>query len=557
MKGIIKYAAASVIGAVLLLLTTSAVEGPDGFKMGRNMEVMVNMLRDLSLFYVDDVDPDKLLKDAAAGMTAGLDPYTVYISEDEMDDFQIMTTGRYGGVGSLIRQGHDGVVFAEPYRGAPADRAGIVIGDKIIEVDGRSASDMTTDQVSALMKGKVGTKLKLKIEKFYTGDTVEVELKREMINIPGIPYYGMLNDSVGYILNVDFTEDVSRDMRNAVLALKEQGAKALILDYRNNGGGVLQEAVKIVSCFVPRGTEVVSLKGRNPEENAVFNTPNEPLDTEMPLVVLVNNGSASAAEVVAGALQDMDRAVLVGRRTFGKGLVQTTRPQGYNSYLKLTTAKYYLPSGRCIQAIGYASRAEDGTLSHIPDSLITEFKTAAGRKVYDGGGVMPDVRIPAEYVNRFAYIVYGKGYIDDYVDMFMRANTDREVVPGEFRITNEDYAAFVEFMSDKDVEWQSETKLLLAKLKEAAEAERYTETVGDYITAIEENLDDDVQEALKLYKKELSELIENEIVLRRAYNQGVVVQNLAKDADVREAVELFADMERYDEILTGKDTDRK
>lgn len=557
MKGIIKYATASVVGAVLLLLATSAVESPDGFKMGRNMEVMVNMLRDLSLFYVDDVDPDKLLRDAAAGMTSGLDPYTVYISEDDMDDFQIMTTGRYGGVGSLIRQGHDGVVFAEPYRGAPADRAGIVIGDKIIEVDGRSASDMTTDQVSALMKGKVGTKLKLKIEKFYTGDTVEVELKREMINIPGIPYYGMLNDSVGYILNVDFTEDVSRDMRNAVLALKEQGAKALILDYRNNGGGVLQEAVKIVSCFMPRGTEVVSLKGRNPEENAVFNTPNEPLDTEIPLVVLVNNGSASAAEVVAGALQDMDRAVLVGRRTFGKGLVQTTRPQGYNSYLKLTTAKYYLPSGRCIQAIDYASRTEDGTLSHIPDSLITEFKTAAGRKVYDGGGVMPDVRIPAEYVNRFAYIVYGKGYIDDYVDMFMRANTDREVVPGEFRITNEDYAAFVEFMSDKDVEWQSETKLLLAKLKEAAEAERYTETIGDYITAIEENLDDDVQEALKLYKKELSELIENEIVLRRAYNQGVVVQNLAKDADVREAMELFADMERYDEILTGKDTDRK
>lgn len=557
MKGIIRYAAASVAGAVLLLVATSAAEGPDGFKMGRNMEVMVNMLRDLSLFYVDDVDPDKLLKDAAAGMTSGLDPYTVYISEDDMDDFQIMTTGRYGGVGSLIRQRRDGVVFAEPYKGAPADRAGIVIGDKIIEVDGRPASDMTTDQVSALMKGKVGTKLKLKIEKFYTGDTVEVELKREMINIPGIPYYGMLNDSVGYILNVDFTEDVSRDMRNAVLALKKQGAKALILDYRNNGGGVLQEAVKIVSCFVPRGTEVVSLKGRNPEENAVFNTPNEPLDTEIPLVVLVNNGSASASEVVAGALQDMDRAVLVGRRTFGKGLVQTTRPQGYNSYLKLTTAKYYLPSGRCIQAIDYASRAEDGTLSHIPDSLITEFKTAAGRKVYDGGGVMPDVRVPAEYVNRFAYIVYGKGYIDDYVDMFMRANTDREVVPGEFRITDEDYAAFVEFMSDKDVEWQSETKLLLAKLKEAAEAERYTETVGDYITAIEENLDDDVQEALKLYKEELSELIENEIVLRRAYNEGVVVQNLAKDADVQEALALLADMERYNEILAGKDTDRK
>ena len=431
-KGI-KYGLCVLAGAVVLAVATAAVPPPDGFRMGRNMEVLVNMLRDISLFYVDDVDPDELLSDAAAGMTAGLDPYTVFISEEDMDTFQLLTTGRYGGVGSLIRKSGDGVVFAEPYKGSPADRAGIVVGDRILEIDGQDASAMTTEQVSSLMKGEPGTRLKMKVAKFYTGDTVQVELKREIINIPGIPYYGMLPDSVGYILNIDFTDEVSNDMRNAIMSLREQGAKALILDYRNNGGGIVQEAVKILSFFVPRGTEVVSLRGRNPEENAVFTTQQDPLDTEIPLVVLVNNGSASAAEIVAGALQDMDRAVLVGRRTFGKGLVQSTRPLGYNAYLKVTTAKYYLPSGRCIQAIDYASRAEDGTLSHIPDSLITEFRTAAGRRVYDGGGVMPDVRVPAEYVSRFAYVVYGKGYIHDFVDGFMPAQPRPGDSPREFR----------------------------------------------------------------------------------------------------------------------------
>ena len=555
-KGI-KYGLCVLAGAVVLAVATAAVPPPDGFRMGRNMEVLVNMLRDISLFYVDDVDPDELLSDAAAGMTAGLDPYTVFISEEDMDTFQLLTTGRYGGVGSLIRKSGDGVVFAEPYKGSPADRAGIVVGDRILEIDGQDASAMTTEQVSSLMKGEPGTRLKMKVAKFYTGDTVQVELKREIINIPGIPYYGMLPDSVGYILNIDFTDEVSNDMRNAIMSLREQGAKALILDYRNNGGGIVQEAVKILSFFVPRGTEVVSLRGRNPEENAVFTTQQDPLDTEIPLVVLVNNGSASAAEIVAGALQDMDRAVLVGRRTFGKGLVQSTRPLGYNASLKVTTAKNYLPSGRCIQAIDYASRAEDGTLSHIPDSLITEFRTAAGRRVYDGGGVMPDVRVPAEYVSRFAYVVYGKGYIHDFVDGFMRRNRDREIVPGSFALSDADYADFTAFMQDKDVEWESDTKRLLARLKESAEAERYMDSIGVYLEGIEANLDDDVRAGLQLYRQELTELIENEIVLRSAYNAGVVEHNMAKDPDVREALAVLNDPERYREILASKDTDRK
>lgn len=555
MKGMRKYVSAA-IAAVFAVATLTAAP-PDGFRMGRGMEVLVNMFRDINLFYVDETDPDELLSDAAAGMTSGLDPYTTYISEEDMATFAIMTTGRYGGVGSLIRRKGDHVVFAEPYKDSPADRAGIVVGDKIIEIGGKNAAGMTTEQVSDMLKGEPGTKVKLRVERFYTGDTVSMDITREIINIPGIPYYGMVNDSIGYILNMDFTDDVSGDMRTAVMDLKRQGAKALILDYRGNGGGIVQEAVKIVSFFVPRGTEVVSLRGRNSDEDAVFVTQNEPIDIQMPLVVLVNNASASSAEIVAGSLQDLDRAVLMGRRTFGKGLVQSTRPLGYNSYLKITTAKYYLPSGRCIQAIDYARRAEDGTLSYIPDSLIREYHTRAGRKVYDGGGVMPDVRLDAEFVSRFAYVVYGKGYIYDFVDEFMKRNADREIVPGEFSLTDEDYADFTRFMADKDVEWESETKRILGQLKSAAEAERYDEAIGGYIEAIEADLKDDVASGLVLYRQEIEELIENEIVMRRAYNEGVIEHNMDKDTDIQAAVRLLGDPERYRSILSSQDTERK
>lgn len=552
-----RFILSACAGAAAILLLSASVPPPDGFKMGRGMEVLVNMFRDINLFYVDEVDTDKLLSDAALGMTRSLDPYTDYISEADMTTFQLMTTGRYGGVGSLIRKSDDGVVFAEPYKGSPADRAGIVIGDKIVEIAGRDANTMTTEEVSSLLKGEPGTKVKLKVKKFYSGEIEPLEIKREIINIPGIPYYGMLPDSVGYILNMDFTEDVSSDMRNAVMALKEQGAKSIILDYRNNGGGIVQEAVKILSFFLPRGTEVVSLRGRNGAENAIFVTQNEPIDTEIPLVVLINNGSASSAEIVAGALQDLDRAVLVGRRTFGKGLVQSTRPLGYNSYLKITTAKYYLPSGRCIQAIDYARRAEDGTLSHIPDSLINEYATRLGRKVYDGGGVMPDVRLSAEYVSRFAFVVYGKGYIYDFVDQFMRRHADRVIEPGSFALTEADYADFVAFMEGKDVGWESETKRILQQLKSSAESERYLEGIKEYIDSIEVNLNDDVQAGLQLYRRELTELIEGEIILRRAYNDGLMRHNALKDTDIQEAITLLNDSERYQQIVTKKDTDRK
>ncbi len=552
------FAAALSLAVGAAAQTPSPQESlPDGYAMGRGMEVLVNMFRDIELFYVDPVDPNVLLNDAAAGMTSRLDPYTDYISEEDMKSFRLLTTGRYGGVGSIIRQNGDWVIFAEPYRDSPADRAGIGPGDRIVEIAGQDGRGLSTARVSELLKGEPGTRVKLKVVDFYTDSVREMSIRREIINIPGIPYYGMVSDSTGYILNVDFTEDVSSDMRNAVMALREAGAKSLILDYRNNGGGIVQEAVKMLSFFLPRGTEVVSLRGRNEEDNAVFVTEDDPIAADMPLAVLVNNGSASAAEIMAGALQDLDRAVVLGRRTFGKGLVQSTLPLGYNAYLKVTTAKYYLPSGRCVQAIDYARRDDTGALSYIPDSLVNEFSTRAGRRVYDGGGVMPDVNVPAEYVSRFAAIVYGKGYVHDFVDGYLRARPDLEVVPGEFELGDAGYAEFGEFMKNRDVQWESESRMALEALRARAADERYLDSVADLLDEVEARLTDDAATGLELYRDELVDLIEGEIVLRKCYNEGVVRHGLGDDPDVRAAVELLGEEERYRHILTEQDTARK
>ena len=534
----------------------TAARNPD-FRLGRNTEILLNLFRDLNLFYVDSVDTDKLLSDAAIGMTKHLDPYTEYLPEEQMEDFEFMTTGKYGGIGALIRQKGDYVQIAQPYKGFPADRAGLRIGDKIVEIDGQDAKGFTTEKVSSRLKGDPGTNVKLKVEKFYTGQIEPVTIRRERIVISGVPYYGFVNDSIGYIQHNDFTEDCSSDMRRALMELRKGGKlKGLILDYRGNGGGILQEAVKILSLFVPKGTEVVSMKGRLKEMDATFRTETTPVDTTLPIVVLTSSGSASAAEIVSGALQDLDRAVLVGQRTFGKGLVQSTRPLGYNSYLKVTTAKYYIPSGRCIQAIDYAHRNEDGSVSFVPDSLIREFTTSNGRKVYDGGGIVPDVKLPPEYVSRFALITYGKGYIEDFVDLYCKQHPE-PVDMLNFRLSDADYADFVRFMTDKDVEYESETKQALKTLREKAKEERYLDRIQEELNRVEAGLKDDKENNLRLYKNELSEIIEDEIILRSHYSQGVTAHKLTRDPEVAEAVKLLGDPERYQKIITTQDTSRK
>ena len=543
--------AAAAVGAAGLLTFAAR----NDFGLGRNMEIAVNMMRELSLNYVDPVDPDRLMEGAAAGMVSDLDPYTEYISEEGMSDFELLTTGKYGGVGALIRKKGDWVVIAQPYQGTPSDRAGLRIGDRILEIDGRDARGFTTEEVSSRLKGEPGSRVKVTV--LHLDSTRQtVTLRRERIAIPGVPYAGWAADGIGYIRHSDFTEGCYEEMRAAVERLRaEGGLKGLILDYRSNGGGIMQEAVKILGMFVPKGTEVVSTKGRSEDSKQVFRTDTEPILADLPLTVLINGNSASAAEIVAGALQDLDRAVLIGQRSFGKGLVQSPRPLGYNAMLKLTTAKYYIPSGRCIQAIDY-SHSQEGSVRAVPDSLISEFTTRAGRKVYDGGGVMPDIATDPEYISRFALTLYALGFIEDFGDEYTRRNPGRQIDIRTFSITDKDYADFAEFMQDKKVPYESDTRRALKALKKAAEDDRFADLKNKF-EQVEAELKDDTQTNLETYRTQVVETINNDIVMRHGYQAGVIEHSLSGDKEVKKAVEVLGDPAEYARITREQDTKRK
>lgn len=542
-------AAALLVGAGALLWGKR-----NDFGLGRNIEIAVNMMRELSLYYVDEIDPDHLMEGAAEGMVGDLDPYTEYMPEEQMSSFELLTTGKYGGVGALIRQKDDYVIIARPYKDSPADRAGLKIGDRIVAIDGEDARGLTTDKVSARLKGTPGSTVKVTVERLLDGSREEVTLRRERIAIPAVPYAGWLNDSIGYIQHSDFTEGCYEEMRAAVDRLRTEGnLRGLVLDYRGNGGGIMQEAVKILSMFVPKGTEVVSTRGRSEQKN--YRTQSEPILAELPLAVLVNGNTASAAEIVSGALQDLDRAVLIGQKSFGKGLVQSTRPLGYNAYLKLTTAKYYIPSGRCIQAIDY-SHSQQGEVKSVPDSLIREFTTAAGRKVYDGGGIIPDIRTEPEYISRFAVTLYALGFVEDFVDGYMRRHAGEPFDLKGFALDSATYDDFVAFMKDKKVPYESETRRALKSLRKAAEGERYTE-LDKRLEELEAEVRDDTQTNLETYRQEISETLENEIILRYAYSQGVIEHSLPGDGEVQRAVEVLSSPDEYRRITREQDTARK
>lgn len=548
-----RYLLTAVIAASAAALLTFAAR--NDFGLGRNMEITVNMMRELSLGYVDPVDPDKLMEGAAEGMVSDLDPYTEFIPEDQMSNFELLTTGKYGGVGSLIRKKGDWVTIAQPYKGSPADRAGLKIGDKILAIDGKDAKGFTTEQVSSRLKGDPGSKVRVTVE-HLTGGTETVTLQRERIAIPGVPYAGWVAEGIGYIRHSDFTEGCYEDMRAAIERLRSEGElKGLILDYRSNGGGIMQEAVKILGMFVPKGTEVVSTKGRTEDSRRVYRTESEPILPDLPLAVLVNGNSASASEIVTGALQDLDRAVIIGQRSYGKGLVQTPRPLGYNAMLKLTTAKYYIPSGRCIQAIDY-SHSQEGTVRSVPDSLISEYTTRAGRKVYDGGGIMPDIRTEPEYISRFAMTLYALGFIEDFGDEYVRRHPGQQIDIRTFSITDGDYAEFAEFMKDKEVPYESDTRRALKKLREAAKTDRFEE-VEQQIAAIDSTLRDDTATNLETYRKEIVESINNDIVLRHGYSEGVIEHSLPDDGDVLKAIEILGNGQEYARIVTEQDTPHK
>lgn len=541
---------AAGLAAALLALGALTFAGRNDFGLGRNTEILVNLMRELSLNYVDEVSPDRLMQQAAAGMTRTLDPYTEFMPEEQMSDFELLTTGKYGGVGSLIRKKGDYVIFAQPYKGSPADRAGIRIGDRIVRIDGQEARDMTIEQVSALLKGSPGTKVKLTVERLLGGEQQELTLRRERIAIPSVPYYGYVADGIGYIQHSDFTEGSYDELRAALEALQRQGElRGLILDYRSNGGGILQEAVKIVSLFVPKGTEVVSTRGRAKDAGHTFRTESAPVAPNLPLAVLVNGNTASSAEIVAGALQDLDRAVLIGQKSFGKGLVQSTRPLGYNTMVKMTTAKYYMPSGRCIQAIDYSAHEGRGGAKQVPDSLVHAFTTRAGRTVYDGGGITPDVRTEPQYVSRFAMTLYALGFIEDFVDDYMREHAADTIDNRTFSITDADYDRFVAFMQDKEVPYESDTRRVLKSLKTAAGNDRYTE-LEEEIERLESQLRDDKLTNLATYRGEITDAINSDVVLRHSYVEGIVEHGLTDDREVAEAVRLLGDPAQLARMLS-------
>ncbi len=548
-----KYRIWGIAAAVLLVAGTAIFARRNDFGLGRTMEITVNMMRELALGYVDPIDADRLLEGAAAGMVSDLDPYTEFFSEEGMSDFEILTTGKYGGVGALIRQKDDWVRIAQPYEGSPADRGGLKIGDRILAIDGEPTRGYTTEQVSALLKGEPGSRVKVTVE-HLDSTRQTVTLRRERISIPGVPYAGWVADGIGYIRHSDFTEGCYEQMRAAIERLRGEGElRGLILDYRSNGGGILQEAVKILSMFVPKGTVVLTTRGRT--EQKEYRTESEPILPDLPLAVLVNGNTASSSEIVAGALQDLDRAVLIGQRSFGKGLVQTTRPLGYNTMLKLTTAKYYIPSGRCIQAVDY-SHSQQGDVRTVPDSLISEFTTRAGRKVYDGGGIMPDLCTEPEYISRFAVTLYALGFIEDFGDDYTRRHPGQQIDLRTFSITDADYADFKAFMKDKQVPYESDTRRALKVLTKAAADDRFEELRAQF-ERVEQELRDDTQTNLDTYREQIVDAINSDIVLRHGYQAGVIEHSLGGDGDVAEAVRVLENPGEYRRITAEQDTRKR
>ena len=542
---------------VVAAVATGVWATRDDFGLGRNMEIMVNLMREITLQYVDDVDTDKLMQDGALGMVRNLDPYTTYMSEKEMDSFEVQATGKYGGIGSTIRMKRDssGVVIAQPYKNSPADLEGLKIGDKFVSIDGEDVTKCTTEQISSRLKGTPGTKVKLAVKRLMTGKVEEMEIERARIAIPGVPYAGFVADGIGYIRHDDFTDGCYDDMRAEVERLRETGElKGLILDYRDNGGGSVAEAVKILSMFVPKGSKVLTMKGRAESSTRTYTTDSNPVLGELPLVALINGNTASASEIVCGALQDMDRAVLMGQRSYGKGLVQTLVPLGYNAYAKITTSKYYIPSGRCVQRINYSHSG--GKDENVPDSLINEFRTSAGRKVYDGKGLMPDIKVAPDYISTFAVMLYNLGYIEDFLDEYMRRNPSLKVDNKSFTITDADYEDFVKFMADKDVPYESQTRMALELLQKTSKEERYDSDFADDLKQIESKLKDQKMDNLRNYRAEIMDLINGDVVLRHNYYQGVVEHNLVSDSTVMKAIDVLRDGERYSKILSEQDTEK-
>ena len=524
--------------AVILALSCLMADAQSkSFKLGQWTEIQNSIIRELNGSYVDSLPVDRIMRAGINAMLENLDPYTEYIPEEENEDLQMMLSKTYGGIGAIIyKQVDSNVIINEPYYGSPAYRNGLVCGDEIIAIDGFPTKGLQAAESSDRMKGKPGTTVTFKVKKVRGGDTLDVPVTRERIHIPDVEYVGMLDDTTGYIKQTGFTDNVSEEVKAGYYKLKEAGMKKLVLDLRGNGGGLMNEAISIVSLFVPKGSLVVSAKGRDDASYVEYRTTSEPVDTEIPLVIMVDGGSASSSEIVAGAIQDMDRGTIMGTRTFGKGLVQSVRPIAYNGQLKVTTAKYYTPSGRCVQAIDYAKRNEDGSIGHIPDSLTRTFHTAKGRPVKDGGGITPDVEIKAEQYSRLVYSLVLSGVVDSYVLKFVREH-DSIAPLQDFRVTDEIFEDFIAFAKTQDFDYRSGARTLFDEMKKELDKDGLSESMSSEIDALGKALEMDKEHFIRLKKDEIIPFIEEEIAVRYYYQEAGIEVRLRYDDQLEKALE--------------------
>ena len=553
----------TLIGALVVLmalgLSSFKQEDDRNFQIAKNLDIFNAIFKELDLFYVDTLNPEKVIQNGVNGMLALTDPYTEYYPEEEVSSLKEMITGKYGGIGAAIRyyKKKDRIAVIEPIEGMPAAEAGVKAGDIILSVGGKDMvrGDLKpqefSEKVSEALRGEPGTSFILKVLRPLKNDSTVMEFKitRKNIRNNPVPYYGMVHDSIGYLALSGFTDNCAKDVKKAFIELKDKGAKALILDLRDNGGGSLQEAVDIVNFFIPKGEEIVVTKGKIRQAAGSFKTANEPIDTGMPLAVLVNGNTASASEILSGSMQDLDRAVIIGTRTYGKGLVQTTRQLPYNGTLKVTTSKYYIPSGRCIQAIDYAKKNADGSVARIPDSLTHVFYTAAGREVRDGGGIRPDIEVKGDKFPNILFYLLNDDLIFDYATQYCLTHPALVSVDS-LQITDEDYADFKKLVKDANFTYDRQSEQMLKTLKEVAEFEGYMEGAAEEFKALEQKLNHNLDRDLDYFSGPIKEQIAEEVATRYFFERGAAMQRLKDDADLKKAIEVLTSPAEYRKILS-------
>jgi carboxyl-terminal processing protease len=558
MKSVYQHTKKYIVGIALgitIMLFVRAKESDSYFEISKNLEVFTTLFKELTTYYVDPIQPGKLVKTGIDAMLEELDPYTTYITEEDIEDYRFQTTGKYGGIGSTVRIKDDYLAISEPYENSPITKAGMKAGDLILEIDGRSTKGREMEDLSKFLKGSPGTQIKLKVRDAFTGAESVKTITREEINVSSVPYAGMVgaNNEFAYVRLTQFTERCGSMVRSALDSLKKAnpGTKGVILDLRYNPGGLLDEAVNVCGLFINGNQLVVSTKGKAAEWDKEHRTMGSPWDEKMPLTVLTNRNSASASEIVAGTMQDLDRGVIIGQRTFGKGLVQATRSLMFNAKLKVTTAKYYTPSGRCIQALDYSHRNEDGSVGEIPDSIKTKFKTKAGRTVMDGGGIDPDVKTSSRESLRIISTLISKSYSFDYATEYVKAHPSI-ASSKDFKLSDKDFDDFVNWLEGKDYSYKTKTEESLSQFKETALKENYFDGVKKDFESLQKSLAHDKKQDLIKNKKEIMHLLQAEIVTRYYFQKGRLQNQIRDDDEVLEAINVLSNQSKYDALLKGK-----